>query len=131
MDIFKKECKDEFIDATMWLTIQNSFDRLYDQIHDQMKILGENYEQKEQGEKKNFDKKCEKLMAGRFEKYDKVSKAYERFFDNDDIQISLDRKADKYMLLQLNDKKASNEDVQHTHFLLEKLNDRVKHVSVV
>jgi len=50
-------------------------------------------------------------MAGRFEKYDKVSKAYERFFYNDDIQISLDRKADKYMLLQLNDKKASNEDV--------------------
>ena len=70
-------------------------------------------------------------MKGRFEKYEKTAKSYERFFDNDDIQLSLDRKADLYMIASLNDRKANNEDVTNSNHLIEKLNDRVKHVSVV
>ena len=74
-------------------------------------------------------------MAGRFAKYEKVAQSYTRFFDCDDIALSLERKADLYMISTLNDKKANNADVAkdlaHSNNLIDKLNDRVKHISVV
>ena len=70
-------------------------------------------------------------MAERFEKYEKVAQSYSKFFDSDEIALSLERKADMYMIASLNDKKANNEDVKQTNHLIEKLNERVKHIAVV
>ena len=35
------------------------------------------------------------------------------------------------MIASLNDRKANNEDVANSNVLIEKLNDRVKHLSVI
>ena len=70
-------------------------------------------------------------MKNKFSKYETVTKAFQKFFNEEEISIMLDRKVDKNMLAQMSDSKASKEDLIYTNSLVDSLNERMKHLSVV
>ena len=70
-------------------------------------------------------------MTTKFAKYDHVAKAFQKYFSEDDLSLSLERKPDLYMLAEMNSKKAGKEEVARMEELINSLNHRVKHLSVV
>ena len=70
-------------------------------------------------------------MKNKFSKYETVTKAFQKFFNEEEISIMMDRKVDKNMLAQMSDTKASKEELKQTNSLIDSLNERMKHLSVV
>lgn len=63
--------------------------------------------------------------------YDKVAKQFARFFDQEELQMVLDRKADLELINRLQDSKATKSEVKYQNALLEALNTRIKHLSIL
>ena len=78
-----------------------------------------------------MDIRCELLLKTRLKKYDEVYREFRKFFNDDALNVKLKQKADKNMLDKINDLKASKYELQHVHGLVENLNERVKHVSII
>lgn len=53
------------------------------------------------------------------------------FFDNDDLTLRLERKAEIHHITKINEIKANKYDLAKTNDLIESLNERVKHLSNV
>ena len=71
------------------------------------------------------------FLSTRFAKYDSVSRQFHKFFSQDELSLTLDRKASLQRVNQLDSVKANKEDVQFTKKLIESLNERVKYLSIV
>ena len=78
-----------------------------------------------------MDKTCDNLVKSRFIKYEKVSKAFEKFLYCDDITSKMDQKADKYLLTKMDEEKANKQDLASANTNINELNDRIKHLSVI
>ena len=58
-------------------------------------------------------------------------KEFKKFFDNNELALQLSRKCDMGMFHKLNDTKATRDELKFEHSLIESLNDRIKHLSVL
>ena len=57
-----------------------------------------------------MNERCEELLLTKYNKYEKVAKAFSRFFDEGDLVLTLDRKADVGMVEELRATKANKMD---------------------
>ena len=71
----------------------------------------------------------EKLLNGKFKKYEAVRNEFKKFFGQDELTFVIDNKADIKMIDVMNSKKANKTDIYATEELIESLNDRVKHIA--
>ena len=71
------------------------------------------------------------LLKTKLKSYESVYNEFRKFFDDDELTLILKRKADIYMVDQLDDLKANKLQVSQLLTKIENLNDRVKHVSVI
>ena len=70
-------------------------------------------------------------MQTKFIKYEQVYKGFEKFFDGNDLKLMIDRKADIGLISQLADEKATKNELCESKVLIENVNERLKHVSVI
>ena len=75
--------------------------------------------------------RCKELMKTSLAKYEAVCNSFSRFFDSDDLNLALERKADIGMVAKVDDLKASKQELQQSKAMVESLNDRVKHLSIL
>lgn len=68
-------------------------------------------------------------MKTRFEKYEKVSRQFAMYFEQDELTLRLERKAEIHHITKIEDKKADKEALAKTNKLIESLNERLKHLS--
>ena len=61
------------------------------------------------------------------DKYEKVARQFQKFFHSEEISVLMDQKADKSMLTM----KANMDEITYTHSLIEGLNERIKHISMI
>ena len=54
-----------------------------------------------------------------------------KFFNSDDLQLALDRKVNISQLDKMNDVKCNKTDLYYAIFVIENLNERLKHLSIV
>jgi len=71
------------------------------------------------------------LLKTKFIRYEKVYTNFAKFFDNDDLILRLDRKADIVTFDRLDALKANRLELHETKALIDNLNDRVKHLSII
>lgn len=71
------------------------------------------------------------MVNTKFSKYQDVYRDFSKFFDQDALRLQLERKCDLHMFEQLNDSKAAKTSVEYEHSLIENLNERVKHLSIL
>ena len=74
---------------------------------------------------------CEKLIKNKFVKYDNVSNSFSKFLYHEDVGIQLEGKANRLDLEDLQNQKASNNDLANINLKIDNLNERVKHISVI
>ena len=111
--------------------METNFNSLASRIHKDCDGLRIKYKELSAEDSENINIRCDELMETRFAKYEIVAKAFNKYFTQDNLQMSLERKADLYMLAEMNAKKANKEEVSQTQSLIENLNQRVKHLSIV
>ena len=74
---------------------------------------------------------CEAVVIDKLHEYERVVKAFSKYFCEDEISVIMDRKAEKTMVANMTQNTATSEDVMYIHSLIESLNERMKHVSSV
>jgi hypothetical protein len=72
----------------------------------------EDFEQFKAARQESFEADMIHLFATRFQKYEKVEKSFSKFFNTEELQVSLDCKADNEMITQLDQSKASKKEVK-------------------
>ena len=70
-------------------------------------------------------------MKVKLVKYNKVYTEFQQFFDTKSLKLQLERKADADSVDKLNTEKATRQEMEFTHSLIESLNSRLKHLSIV
>lgn len=78
-----------------------------------------------------MNERVEELMDEKFAEYDKVSTQFQQFFSSDGLTHEMNRKADKSTVNKMVEVKASKEELDDTHKMIENLNTRVKHLSIL
>ena len=68
-------------------------------------------------------------MKTKFARYEAVRNEFAKFFGQDELSYIIDNKADLKMVENLNQVKATKDDIAATEQLIGNLNDRVKHIS--
>ena len=104
--------------------LENKSTKLLNQLTDAFESVKENLDLR-------IDGQCEKLLKTKFEKYEKVKKDFQNFFNVEQITDQFCKKADVEMVNTLNKAKVNNAELKHTNFLIDNLNDRVKHLSTI
>lgn len=66
-----------------------------------------------------------------FQKYENVAKEFQKFFNKEELSAAFDRKADIEMINELNQFKATKTQIEETKKLIDNLNFRLKHISIV
>lgn len=81
--------------------------------------------------RKNVAEICDGTLKFKLANYEKVYKDFSKFFHEEELQRSLDQKADMSMLDALNHSKVST--VQHNSLIakVEDLNQKLRHLSVL
>ena len=82
-------------------------------------------------ESKKLPVYCQDFLKTRFTKYQKVAQSFEKFFDQNNLDLVIERKADIYQLQELGSQKADKDDVEATNTRISNLNDKVKHLSII
>ena len=111
--------------------MKKDFAKLKKNIINEQNILQHKLENFSQKQELDVNGRCEELMRTRFERYDKLSREFSKFFSQDELSIQLERKANISMVDQVVLIKADKEEVAHTNVLIENLNERLKYLSVV
>ena len=70
-------------------------------------------------------------MKTSFIRYEKVYRSFQRFFDDDNLMIQFERKANLNMVKKLDEEKADRTELNVTKVMIENVNDRLKHVSII
>ena len=70
-------------------------------------------------------------MRNKLKKYEQVYIDFRQFFDGNELNKKLDSKPDAHKFMELYDVKASRDELRHTNSLIDNLNDRVKHLSIL
>ena len=87
------------------------FDILKNRIHSDANDLKESYNTFNDQETESINLRCDKLMEDRFAKYSEVAKQFTKYFSEDSLSLSLERKADIYMLDRLDDRKVDKKEL--------------------
>ena len=78
-----------------------------------------------------IDKICGEEIERKLGHYERVTKAFSQFFNQEDIGALIDRKADLELVRRVQDAKASRQELKNVHKMAELLNVKLKHVSVL
>lgn len=70
-------------------------------------------------------------VAYKLDSYEKVTKQFQKYFNTEELQSTLEGKADLRMIESLRQTKAQKSDVTEVQNLLSALNVRLKHVSIL
>ena len=70
-------------------------------------------------------------MHTRFARYDRVALSFQKFFDQDELEKRLGRKADLTLLRDIGEAKADNIELNKTNSCIDSLNERVKYLAVL
>lgn len=73
---------------------------------------------------------CEKLVDINFSKYEKVHNDFAPFFDTDVLQTALNKKADLYLIGELNQEKIGHEEFKQIMDKINNVKNQLKHLSV-
>lgn len=63
--------------------------------------------------------------------YENVTRQFQKYFDSEDLNLALSRKADTALLDQIQEQNASINDIMETQNNLATLNVRLKHLSIL
>ena len=85
MQIFQEECERKFINQENWNIIEQKFEDLKNSIITEKEELKLRYTQFTGNEADRINGKCDELIKTRYEKYDNVSKQFEKFFDSNEL----------------------------------------------
>ena len=80
-------------------------------------------------EEQSLDILCEELLANKYSKYDHVLGEFKKFFNQEDLSIRIDSKADLKMVNLMEIDKASRKELDEARNLIDSLNNRVKHLA--
>ena len=72
---------------------------------------------------------CDRLVKGRFYNYERVTKAFKKFFCEDEIMQIIDKKAEKANVDPILESKASKDELKTAFDQIENMNNRIKHLS--
>ena len=78
-----------------------------------------------------IEKSCELELKNQMDKYERVTKSFEQFFNQEDMGALIDRKADLELVRRLQETKATKVEFQQLTTSLENLNLKLKHISVL
>ena len=67
----------------------------------------------------------------KFQKYEKIEQEFNKFFDQQNLSLALNSKADLEMFNQLTEEKASRVELRGLRCLLDNLNERIKQISIL
>ena len=71
----------------------------------------------------------EELLVQKFNKYEEVTRAFKKYFHQDDISKLLNQKVDKITMNDFGLKTVKKNELLETNNLIENLNERVKHLA--
>lgn len=74
---------------------------------------------------------CDRLLKEMFSKYEIVYKEFKKFFNEEELSKQLNSKVDLKLFDKINSIKAEKEDIGEVKELIESLNERVKHLSII
>ena len=70
-------------------------------------------------------------MYSRFAKYERVALSFQKFFNSDELDKRISRKADLCLLNDISEVKADSKDLEKTNACLESLNEKIKYLAVL
>ena len=70
-------------------------------------------------------------MYTRFAKYERVALSFQKFFDQDELEKRLGRKADLCLVRDMGEVKADRKNLEKTNGCIDNLNERVKYLAVL
>ena len=71
------------------------------------------------------------MVNKKLSEYDRIAKCFSKFFEQDELQYIIERKADIELVQRLQDTKANKEEIKYQSSLIEALNVRMKHLSII
>ena len=74
---------------------------------------------------------CERHLKERLSDYQRVMNSFEKFFSQEDLTKTIERKAEISLVTKLDEIKVNHSELQETVLLIQNLNDRVKHLATL
>lgn len=74
---------------------------------------------------------CQSVIKQKLIQYEKVAKQFQQFFNTEEIQSIVDRKADIELIEKLQQTKAQKTELAVTNSLIDQLHGRLKHMSIL
>ena len=78
-----------------------------------------------------IDSSVRRGLAKYMVNYEKVLLQFSKFFDQEELQKILDRKADIILLQSVQEAKANKTDLEECLHLIDNVHERLKHLSIV
>lgn len=97
------------------------------ELHNEM----EAFERYRVGVSTEIERLCGDAVDQKLSLYDRVAESFQRFFGQDELQQVLDRKADLELVQRLQDTKATKQEITYQSSLIDALNVRLKHMSIL
>ena len=79
----------------------------------------------------NFKAYCEVALTEKLEKYDSVVKCFSQFFNSDDLNERLSKKADIEKIDEIVKNKSSKMETEKLNLVVEEVYHRLKHISIL
>ena len=124
-----EEIERRFIPLQRWDQVLDGFDDLRQHIKEKYKEMESHFEDFRKKEEQSLDILCEELLANKYSKYDHVLGEFKKFFNQEDLSIRIDSKADLKMVNLMEIDKASRKELDEARNLIDSLNNRVKHLA--
>ena len=125
----RADLEKSFITTTEWDGLLKRFNELEASLALASIKLDKRFYKFKAEEAQAVDKTCQDLMSSKFDKYEKVTNDFSKFFSEGEISNLIENKADVRMLEEITSVKASKEELASTEGMIQNLNERVKHLS--
>jgi hypothetical protein len=71
------------------------------------------------------------MVRDKMANYERVERQFSKFFDIEELESHFDRKADMELIQEINNSKATNNELKIVQGHIEKLNERIRQVAIL
>lgn len=125
------EAEESFVKKKYWERLQQENKENMVAQQATMKMMQESVKTFENNLAQEIDGAVKKGLTKYMVNYEKVLSQFQKFFNQEELQKIIDRKADILLVQDVQEVKANRQEVEECHLLIEGVHERLKHLSIV
>eukprot|EP00347_Sterkiella_histriomuscorum_P007153 403350064 len=128
---FEHQIEKEYVRKKYWDQLQDEIKTTIQHQQDVVVVMQKNVNNFEGQMGEKIEETVKKSLQKTMQNYERVLNAFQKFFDQEELQKILDNKANLDMIQNLNDAKASKLQVLQINQMIEQLLERIKQLSIL